>query len=117
MSGSVMSHVRAKGSGMSECDPNSRAVVKEVFGAAPGGDFTGGLLPNGVEEVDGLALGEDVEEPQEIPMDAAGCRQEGRKECFVDIQGRIVLPILLHFGAGGVVQEQVGIIVAELPVA
>jgi hypothetical protein len=29
--GSVRSHVRAKGSGLSACDPNSRVVVKEEF--------------------------------------------------------------------------------------
>ena len=50
-------------------------------------------------------------------MDAAGCRQEGRKECFVDIRGRIVLAILVHFGTSSVVHEQVGIIVVELPIA
>jgi hypothetical protein len=32
--GSVRSHVRAEGSGLSACDPDGRAVVKEVFGSA-----------------------------------------------------------------------------------
>ena len=42
------------------CDPDSRAVVEEVFGiAAPGEGFIGGLLPDGFEEVNCLAMGED----------------------------------------------------------
>ena len=64
------------------------------------------------KNLDCLAVGEDIEEAQEFPMDAAGCRQEGRKECFVDIRGRTVLAILLYFGTSSVVQEQAGIIVA-----
>ena len=50
-------------------------------------------------------------------MDAAECRQDCREECFVDIQTRIVLDILLHFGTSSVVQKQVGIIVAYLHIA
>ena len=80
----MRSHVRAEGSGLSACDPDGRAVVQEVFGAAPGEGFIGGLLPEDFEELDCLA----EEEAQEFLVDAAGCRQEGRKECFVDIRGR-----------------------------
>ena len=47
---------------MGACDPDSRAVVKEVFSAAPGESFVGGLLPKSVEEVDCLAMGRDVDE-------------------------------------------------------
>ena len=65
-------------------------------------------------------MGKDVEvqeEALEFPVDAAGCRQEVRKECFVYVRDQIILTILVHFGASGVVQEQVGIIIAELPIA
>ena len=103
--------MRAEGSGLSACYFDGRAFMKEVFGAAPGEGFIGGL-PDGFEEVDCLALGEDIEEAQELFRDAAGCRQKGRKECFVDIRGRIVLAILVHVGTSSVVQKQVGIIVA-----
>jgi len=48
--GSVRSHVRAEGNGLSACDPDGRAAVKEVFGAAPGDGFIGGLLPDGFED-------------------------------------------------------------------
>ena len=69
--GQFGSHVRAEGSGLSTCYPDGRAVVKEVFGAAPGEGFIGGLLPDGFEELDCLAVGKGVEEAQEFPMDAA----------------------------------------------
>ena len=69
--------MRAEGSGLSACDPDGRAVVKQVFGAAPGEGFIGGLLPDGFEKLDCLAMGEDVEKAQAFPMDAAGeCRVE-----------------------------------------
>ena len=61
-------------------------------------------------------MGKDVEEAQEFPMDAAGRGQDDRKESFVDVRGRIILAILLHLSVSGVVKEQVGIIVAELPI-
>jgi len=41
---SVRSHVRAEGNGLSVSDPDGRAVVKEVFGAAPGEGFIGACL-------------------------------------------------------------------------
>ena len=37
------------------------AVMKEVFGAAPDEGFIGGLFPDGFEELDCLAVGEDKE--------------------------------------------------------
>ena len=64
----VRSHVHAEGSGLSACDPDSRAVMKEVFGAAPGKGFIGGLLPDVFEELDCLAVGEDIAEAQEFPV-------------------------------------------------
>ena len=85
----------------------SRSVV-EVFCAAPGESFVGGLLPKSVEDVNCLMMGKDVEEAQEFPIDAAGRGPDGKKECFVDVRGRKILAILIHFGASAVVQEQVG---------
>ena len=54
--GSVRSHVRAEGSSLSACYPDSRAVMKEVFSAAPGECFIGRLLPHGFEKLDCLAM-------------------------------------------------------------
>ena len=56
----------AAGSGLSACDPDGRTVVKEVFGAAPGEGFSGGLLSDGFEELHCLAVGEDVEKAQKL---------------------------------------------------
>ena len=67
--------------------------MEEVNGAAPGKGFIGWFLPKGFEELDCLTMGEDVKEAQEFPMAAAGCRQECREECLVDIRRRIILTI------------------------
>ena len=48
------------------------------------------LFPNDVKEFDSLAMAEYVKEAQEFTMDAAGGRQDGRKECHVSIRGRTV---------------------------
>ena len=53
---SVRSHVPAYGSGLGASDPDSRAVVEEVFGAAPGEGFIGRLLTKSVEKVDCLTV-------------------------------------------------------------
>ena len=71
--------------------------MKEVFGAAPGEGFIEGLLPDGVEKLDCLAVCEDIEEAQKFPVDAAGSRQKGREERFVDIRGLIVKGIRRDF--------------------
>jgi len=47
---------------------------------SPSEGFIEGLLPHGFEELDYLTVTEDIEEAQEFPVDAAGCRQEGRKD-------------------------------------
>ena len=48
--GSVRSHMRAEGSVSSACYPDSRTVMKEVFGAAPGEGMIEGL-PDGFEKL------------------------------------------------------------------
>ena len=62
-------------------------------------------------------VGEHVEGAQKFSMDAAKGRQDGRMKCHVLIRGRIGPTVLLHFGAGGVIQKQVRIIVARLTAA
>ena len=71
---------------MSACDPDSRAVMKEVFVAAPGGGFIRGLLPDGFEELarDCLAVGEDIEDSKRKRKNSLCMRpdvykREGRK--------------------------------------
>ena len=61
----VGSHVRAKGCGLSACSyscPN----VEAIFGSAKGESFGGWLFTVGVEELDCLAVGQDVQESKEF---------------------------------------------------
>jgi hypothetical protein len=69
-------------------------------------------LPEGFEKRYCLEVGEDIKEAQEFAMDAAGCRQENRKECFVATRGPRVFTTLLHFGTSSAIQELVRIIVS-----
>ena len=57
----VGSHMRAHGCGLRACQAYSRAVVEEVRGATKGGRIVSGLFPEEFEELDRLAMGEDVE--------------------------------------------------------
>ena len=54
-------HMRAHGGGLRACDAYGRAVVEEVRGATEGEGIVSGLFPEEFEEVDRLAMGEDVE--------------------------------------------------------
>ena len=64
----------------------AKAKAEEIFGVAEGESFGGWLFPTRVEELDCLTMGDDVKESQEFSMDAAGCRQDCRKECLVSIR-------------------------------
>ena len=91
--------------------------MKEVFGAAPGKGFIRWLLPEGFEELDCLAMGEDIEKAQKFSMDAIQMRPDvdkaaDRNVLLTGSRSRIVLAILLHFGTSSVIQEQVRIIIA-----
>ena len=57
----VGSHMRAYGCGLRACEAYGRAVVEEVRGATEGERIVSGLFPEDFEEVDRLAMGEDVE--------------------------------------------------------
>ena len=58
-------HMRAHGGDLRACETYVRAVVEEVRGATEGEHIVSwlfsGLFPEGFEEVDRLAMGEDVE--------------------------------------------------------
>jgi len=57
----VGSRMRAHGGGLRACEAYGRAVVEEVRGATEGESIVSGLFPEEFEEVDRLAIGEDVE--------------------------------------------------------
>ena len=56
----VGSHMHAHGSGLRACKAYGRPVVEEVGGATEGESIVSGLVPEYFEEVDRLAMGEDV---------------------------------------------------------
>ena len=53
----------AHDSGLCACEAYGRPVVEEVRGATEAGIIVSGLLPEEFEEVDHLAMGEDVKAP------------------------------------------------------
>ena len=64
------SHMRAHGgSGLRACEACGRAVVEEVRGATEGERIVSGLFPEEFEEIDRLAMGEDVQQAQKL----SGC--------------------------------------------
>ena len=62
-------HVRAHGCGLRACEAYGRAVVEEVRGATEGERIVSGLFPEEFEEIDRLAMGEDVQQAQKL----SGC--------------------------------------------
>ena len=54
-------HMRAHGGGLRACEAYGRAVVEEVRGATEGERIVSGLFPEEFEEVDRLAMGEDLQ--------------------------------------------------------
>ena len=64
-------HVRAHGCGLRACEAYDRAVVEEVRGAMEGERIVSGLFPEEFEEIDHLAMGEDVQQAQKLSVDAA----------------------------------------------
>ena len=53
--------MRAHGGGLRACETYGRAVVEEVLGATEGERIVSGPFPEEFEEVDRLAMGEDVQ--------------------------------------------------------
>ena len=53
--------MRAHGGGLRACEAYGRAVVEEVRSATEGENIVSGLFPEEFEEIDRLAMGEDVE--------------------------------------------------------
>ena len=53
------------------CGAYGREVVEEVRGATEGERVVSGLFPEAFEEIDRLAMGEDVQQAQKLSVDAA----------------------------------------------
>ena len=69
------------------------------------------------EEVDRLAMGEDVQQAQKLSVDATRGRHDGWEESQKSIGCRVCLAVLPHFAIGSVVEQRIGVSVAQLSVA
>ena len=110
-------HVRAHSCGLRACESYGRAVVEEVRGATEGERIVSGLFPEEFEEVDRLAMGEDVQQAQKLSVDATRGRHDGWEESQKSIGCRVCLAVLPHFDVGSVVEQRIGVNVAQLSVA
>ena len=110
-------HVRAHSCGLRACESYGRAVVEEVRGATEGERIVSGLFPEEFEEIDRLAMGEDVQQAQKLSVDATGGGHDGWEESQTSVRGRVCLAVLPHFDLGGVVEQRIGVSVAQLSVA
>ena len=64
-------HMRAHVCSLRTCKTYGRAVVEEVRGTTEGERIVSGLFPEEFEEFDRLVMGEDVQEAQQLSLDAA----------------------------------------------
>ena len=110
-------HVRAHSCGLRACESYGRAVVEEVRGATEGERIVSGLFPEEFEEVDRLAMGEDVQQAQKLSVDATRGGHDGWEESQKSIGCRVCLAVLPHFAVGSVVEQRIGVSVAQLSVA
>ena len=110
-------HVRAHSCGLRACESYGRAVVEEVRGATEGERIVSGLFPEEFEEVDRLAMGEDVQQAQKLSVDATRGGHDGWEESQKSIGCRVCLAVLPHFAIGSVVEQRIGVSVAQLSVA
>ena len=109
-------HVRAQSCGLRACESYGRAVVEEVRGATEGERIVSGLFPEEFEEVDRLAMGEDVQQAQKLSVDATRGGHDGWEESQKSIGCRVCLAVLPHFDVGSVVEQRIGVNVAQLSV-
>ena len=95
------------------------ALCFQVLGPAPGEVISAILiLPHVGKVLQGAPVGKDVEEAQELPVNAPRGRHDTRQEgvCGARPIG-IRLAVPCHLGARSGLEELVDIVVAELPVA
>ena len=89
-------HVRAHSCGLRACESYGRAVVEEVRGATEGERIVSGLFPEEFEEVDRLAMGEDVQQAQKLSVDATGGGHDGWEESQKSVGCRVCLTVPLE---------------------
>ena len=91
--------------------------VPEILSAAELECFFAGFVPEPLEPALGASMGEDVEEAQELAVDAPGCAHDAREEGVGNTCPRGVgLPVATHLGPRCRLEELVWLGVPELPV-
>ena len=93
------------------------ARVPEVLSAAELEGFFAGFVPELLEPALGAPVGEDVEEAQELAVDAPGSAHDTRQERIRNTCPRGVgLPVTSHLSPRGRLEKRVWLGVPELPV-
>ena len=94
------------------------ACVPEILTAQQLEPFVAGVMgPELFEPREGASVGEDVEEAQELAMDATRGADDAGQEDVGDTQPRVVgLPVAVHLGARCGLEKLVGLVVPERPV-
>ena len=93
---------------------DGRARVPEVLAPAELEGFLAGFVPEALEPACGASVGEEVEEAQELAMDPTRSADDARQEGVGDARPRGVgLPVAVHFGARGGLEELVGLGIPE----
>ena len=93
------------------------ARVPEVLSAAELEGFFAGFVTEPLEPALGAPMGEDVEEAQELAVDAPGGAHHARQEGVGNTRPRGVgLPVAMHLCPGCRLEELVWLGVTELPV-
>ena len=96
---------------------DSGTRVPEVLSAAELEGVFAGLVPEPLEPALGAPMGEDVEEAQELAVDAPGSAHDTRQERIRNTCPRgVSLPVTPHLSPGGRLEERVWLGVPELPV-
>ena len=89
---------------------DGRARVPEVLAPAELEGFLAGFVPEALEPACGASVGEEVEEAQELAMDPTRGADDARQEGVGDTRPRGVgLPVAVHLGARGGLEELVGL--------
>ena len=90
------------------------ARVPEVLAPAELESFLAGFVPEALEPACGASVGEEVEEAQELAMDPTRGADDARQEGVGDTRPRGVgLPVAVHLGARGGLEELVGLGIPE----
>ena len=94
---------------------DSGARVPKELPNAEQGVLTGLIIVMPPEPFGGAAVGNDVEEAQELTVEAPACGDDAGQEGMLD--SSISRPVAVHLGASGALQDPAWLRVTERPVS